>query len=175
MVARTRLTQFFENPADDPVEGIYVFPLPESAAIDHLWLRVGDRVIEGRIQEKEEARRTYAEAKRQGRKSALMEQQRPNLFTNAIAHIGAKERVRVTIEYQQTLVYDGGRYRLRFPLAVTPRYIPAGFDSGAIPDLPKAQEAIADDGAIVNPAYAIDTLGPINPVDIVVVIDSGVP
>src|SRR5438445_1875194 len=128
MIARTRLTQVFENPGADPVEGIYVFPLPENAAVDHLWLRVGDRVIEGRIQEKETARRTYDQAKREGRKAALMEQQRPNLFTNAIAHIGAQEQVRVTIEYQQTLAYDSGRYRLRFPLAVTPRYIPATLD-----------------------------------------------
>ena len=175
MVARTRLTQFFENPADDPVEGVYVFPLPESAAIDHLWLRVGDRVIEGRIQEKEEARRAYAEAKRQGRKAALMEQQRPNLFTNAIAHIGAKERVQVTIEYQQALVYDGGRYRLRFPLAVTPRYVASAADVTAIPDVPKTDEALGDDGPVVNPAYGDGCGGPTNAVDIAVVIDSGVP
>jgi Ca-activated chloride channel family protein len=176
MIARTRLTQLFENPGDDPVEGIYVFPLPESAAIDHLWLRVGERVIEGRIQEKEEARRTYAQAKRQGRKSALMEQQRPNLFTNAIAHIGAKERVAVTIEYQQTLAYDGGRYRMRFPLAVTPRYMAAAaIDTGAIPDVPKTDEALADDSPVVNPAYADGCGGPTNAVDIAVVIDSGVP
>src|SRR5207237_3647388 len=153
MIARTRLTQVFENPGADPIEGIYVFPLPENAALDHLWLRVGDRVIEGRIQEKETARRTYDQAKREGRKAALMEQQRPNLFTNAIAHIGAREQVRITIEYQQTLAYDNGRYRLRFPLAVTPRYIPAIHDTEAIPDLPKAQEPSADDGPIVNPAY----------------------
>ena len=174
MVARTRLTQLFENPGDDPVEGIYVFPLPESAAIDHLWLRVGTRVIEGRIQEKEEARRTYAQAKREGRKSALMEQQRPNLFTNAIAHIGPKERVEVTIEYQQTLVYDTGLYRLRFPLAVTPRYT-ASADTNAIPDVPKTDEALTDDSPVTNPAFADGCGGPTNAVDIAVVIDSGVP
>ena len=174
MIARTRLTQLFENPGDDPVEGIYVFPLPESAAIDHLWLRVGTRVIEGRIQEKEEARRTYAQAKREGRKSALMEQQRPNLFTNAIAHIGPKERVEVTIEYQQALVYDAGLYRLRFPLAVTPRYM-ASADTNAIPDVPKTDEALSDDSPATNPAFADGCGGPTNAVDIAVIIDSGVP
>ena len=52
MVARTRVSQVFQNPGNDFVEGVYVFPLPESAAVDHLWLRVGDREIEGLIQEK---------------------------------------------------------------------------------------------------------------------------
>ena len=175
MIARTRLTQLFENPGDEPVEGVYVFPLPESAAIDHLWLRVGTRVIEGRIQEKEEARRTYAQAKREGRKSALMEQQRPNLFTNAIAHIGPKERVEVTIEYQQALVYDNGLYRLRFPLAVTPRYMASAADTNAIPDVPKTDEALSDDSPVLNPAFGDGSGGLVNAVDIAVVIDSGVP
>jgi Ca-activated chloride channel homolog len=177
MVARTRITQIFQNPGDDSVEGIYVFPLPENAAVDHLWLRVGDRIIEGRIQEKAEARRTYEKAKQEGRKAALMEQQRPNLFTNAIAHIGAKENVVVTIEYQQALVYDSGRYRLRFPLAVTPRYMAAAAPAtGAIPDVPKTDEALGDPGPAMNPAYEDGGCGGFtNAVDIVVVIDSGVP
>src|SRR5438552_228927 len=97
------------------------------------------------------------------------------LFTTAIAHIGAKERVQVTIEYQQALVYDGGRYRLRFPLAVTPRYVASAADVSAIPDVPKTDEALGDDGAVVNPAYGDGCGGPTNAVDIAVVIDSGVP
>jgi len=125
VIARTRLTQVFHNPGDEFVEGIYVFPLPEKAAVDHLWMRIGERAIEGVIQEKEEARQTYEKAKSEGKKAALVEQQRPNLFTNSVAHIGPNEQVRVTIEYQQPLAYDNGEYRLRFPLAVTPRYVPA--------------------------------------------------
>src|SRR4029078_969078 len=85
---------------------------------------IGERLIEGMIQEKEEAPRTFEKAKSEGRKAALVEQQRPNLFTNSVAHIGPNEMVRVTIEYQQTLAYENGEYRLRFPLAVTPRYVP---------------------------------------------------
>ena len=131
MVARTRVSQTFHNPGTDHVECVYVFPLPENAAVDHLWLRIGDRVIEGQVKEKDEARRAYAQAKSAGKKAALVEQQRPNLFTNAVANIGPGEYVRVLIEYQQTVAPDNGVYRLRFPLAVTPRYEPAG---GAIPD-----------------------------------------
>ena len=80
MVARTRVAQVFHNPGSDFVEGVYVFPLPENAAVDHLWMRIGERAIEGVIQEKEEARRTYEKAKSDGKKAALVEQQRPNLL-----------------------------------------------------------------------------------------------
>src|SRR6185503_17266451 len=95
-------------------------------------------LIEGMIQEKEEARRTFERAKSEGRKAALVEQQRPNLFTNSVAHIGPNEIVRVTIEYQQALSPEGGRYRLRFPLAVTPRYLPATPPIEGLPQDPKA-------------------------------------
>src|SRR5258708_34464038 len=124
-VARTRLSQVFHNPGAEFAEGVYVFPLPENSAVANLWMRIGERTIEGQLQEKGEARRTYETAKREGRKAALVEQQRPNLFTNSVAHIGPGEQVRTTIEYQQTPAHSNGEYRLRFPLAITPRYVPA--------------------------------------------------
>jgi Ca-activated chloride channel family protein len=171
LVARTRVTQVFHNPGGDFVEGIYVFPLPEKAAVDRLAMQIGDRRIEGRIQEKEEARRTYEKAKVEGRKAALVEQQRPNLFTNSVAHIGPNDMVRISIEYQQTLAYENGEYRLRFPLAVTPRYVPASTTppSEGVPEAGKA----AEDSLAPHPAY--DCGGAVNPVDIVVAIDAGVP
>jgi Ca-activated chloride channel family protein len=153
MVARTRVTQVFHNPAAEFVEGIYVFPLPEKAAVDRMRMRIGERMIEGQVQEKEAARRTYERAKAEGRKAALVEQQRPNLFTNAVAHIGPDERIEIRIEYQQSLAYDDGRYRLRFPLAVTPRYRGEG----------------------VTPAQSPSGGALVNPVDIAVMVDAGVP
>ncbi len=175
IVARTRVSQVFHNPGAEFVEGVYVFPLPEKAAVDHLWMRIGERAIEGQIQEKEEAKRTYEKAKSEGRKAALVEQQRPNLFTNSVAHIGPNEQVRVTIEYQQTLAYDGGEYRLRFPLAITPRYVPVSAPAGTIPDVPKTAEAFAVDGPLQQASYSLDREGPVNPVDIAVTIDAGAP
>ncbi len=174
MVARTRVTQVFHNPGTAFVEGVYVFPLPERAAVDHLWMRIGDRVIEGQVQEKAEARRTFERAKSEGRKAALVEQQRPNLFTNTVAHIGPDERVEIRIEYQQALAYDNGEYRLRFPLAVTPRYLTPMKLRDPMPDEPKAREALAiDAGMLLQPAYF--PAGPGNPVDIAVTIDAGMP
>ena len=138
MIARTRVVQYFHHAGDDHVEGVYVFPLPENAAVDRLFIRIGEREIEGRIQEKAQARATYERAKSEGRKAALVEQLRPNLFTNSTAHIGPGERIVVSLEYQQMLAYDNGQYRLRFPLAVTPRYSPPGAmnteHAGSLPD-----------------------------------------
>ena len=174
MVARTKVSQAFQNAGSEFVEGIYVFPLPEKAAVDHLSMQVGTRVIEGEVREKADARRTYERAKSQGRKAALVEQQRPNLFTSSVAHIGPGETVRVTIEYQQALAYDGGQYKLRFPLAVTPRYVPAVAKANAIDG--EVVTPTSDDAPVLSPAYATARVGgPVNPVDIAVLIDAGVP
>lgn len=170
IIARTRVTQVFHNPGSDSVEGVYVFPLPEKAAVDRLWLRIGERVIEGRVQEKAEARRTYEKARGEGRKAALIEQQRPNLFTNSVAHIGADERIEIRIEYQQALAYENGEYRLRFPLATTPRYVPM---ADPMPGEPKALEAY-EPPALRHAVYEAPGRTFTNPVDIVVAIDAGV-
>jgi Ca-activated chloride channel family protein len=110
------------------------------------------------------------------KKAALVEQQRPNLFTNSVAHIGPGEYVRITLEYQQTLAFDNGEYRLRFPLAVTPRYVPATAARDEMPDVSKAAEADTVDGPLQQPAYESDGCGGLtNAVDIAVVVDAGVP
>ena len=127
-VARAKVTQRFLNPHRDWYEGVYVFPLPENAAVDRLRIKIGERVVEGEVQEKAQARQTYAEAKSEGRRAALLEQERPNIFTSSVANIAPGEEVRVEIEYQQTLRYDQGRYSLRFPMVVGPRYLPASMD-----------------------------------------------
>ena len=174
VVARTRVTQSFHNPGSEFVEGVYVFPLPEKAAVDHLEMRIGTRVIVGEIQEKDAARKTYEQAKSEGRKAALVEQQRPNLFTNSVAQIGPNEMVRITIEYQQTLGLESGVYRLRFPLAVTPRYVPMKAPVEALPEDAKALEA--SDAPLLQPAFeSAGATDLVNPVDIAVSIDAGVP
>jgi len=124
MTARTTVTQRFANPTTEWREGVYVFPLPEKAAVDHLDMKIGQRRIEGQIRERGEARAAYEQAKTEGRKATLVEQERPNVFTTSVAHIGPGEEVTVTIEYQETLRYDTGAFRLRFPMVVAPRYVP---------------------------------------------------
>jgi len=125
IVARTKLTQTFKNSGENWVDALYVFPLPENAAVDHLLMTIGARKIEGKIKEKSEAKQIYLEAKALGKKASLVAQQRPNMFSNSIANIGPGETIEVTIEYQQTLNFDRQQYSLRFPMTITPRYFPS--------------------------------------------------
>jgi len=124
IINRVSVTQSFSNTTDHWQEGIYVFPLPENAAVDHMRLRIGERIIEGQIKEKQEAKKTYQHAKKQGKQAALTEQERPNIFTTSVANIAPHKTVKVEIEYQQIVHYDNGAFSLRFPMVVGPRYIP---------------------------------------------------
>jgi Ca-activated chloride channel family protein len=185
MIARATVRQRFTNPSDEWVEGVYVFPLPDDAAVDHMRLVVGQRIIEGQIREREEARRTYESAKREGRKASLLEQERPNIFTASVANVGPRESVDVALEYQQTLRYDSGSFALRFPMVVGPRFIPgtpvAGAAAGgAAPIVPAGLGWALDTDAVpdashITPPVAPPTQGKVNPVSITVELDAGFP
>src|ERR1044072_5995098 len=122
---RGRVTQIFRNPTSDWVEAIYVYPLAEGGAVDTLKMVIGDRVVVGEIKERQAARIVYEQARQEGRKAALTEQERPNIFTNSVANIGPGETVLVQIEYQEPVRQSGSEFSLRVPLVVAPRYNPA--------------------------------------------------
>ena len=174
MVARVQVTQRFANPTAQWREGVYVFPLPDQAAVDHLTMRVGERVIEGQIKERTEARRTYENAKAEGRKTTLLEHERPNMFTTSVANIGPGEEIVVALEYEETLRYGDGAFRLRFPLAITPRYIP-----GAATDMTAASigwsQATAEvpDADRITPPFVPARDGHTNPVSITIDMNAG--
>ena len=130
LVARVRVRQEFRNEGGEWVEGVYVFPLPDKAAVDRMRLHIGDRYIEGEIREKEQAKREYEQAKQAGKKASLVQQQRANLFTTSVANVAPGELVVVEIEYLEDLRYEDGRFSIRFPMTLTPRYIPGQ----ALPD-----------------------------------------
>jgi Ca-activated chloride channel family protein len=123
-IIRTRVTQRFQNPSKGWVEGTYVFPLPENSAVDTLKMQIGDRFIEGEIKAREEARKIYEEAKAEGKKTALLEQQRPNIFTNQVANIGPGETIVVQIEYQSSVHQSGGEFSLGSRWSSRPATIP---------------------------------------------------
>ena len=176
MIARSTVTQHFGNPTDQWLEGTYVFPLPESSAVDTLLMKVGERVIVGEIEERAEAKKIYEKAKKEGKKASLLEQERPNIFTTSVANIGPGEIVSITIVYQESLNYSQGEFSLRFPMVVGPRYIPGstaieGFSgTGWSHDTDKVE-----DGSRITPPVADPSEGPINPVHIRVHIDAGFP
>ncbi|HTV25301.1 MAG TPA: VIT domain-containing protein, partial [Polyangiaceae bacterium] len=93
MIARARVEQVFENPSEEAVEAVYVFPLPDDAAVDGLTLTVGERRIVGEVREREDAQRQYERAANAGKKASLVSQERPNVFTTSVANIGPGEMV----------------------------------------------------------------------------------
>lgn len=123
-IVRATLIQTFTNPGKDWAHGTYGFPLPETAAVDRLRMVIGERVIEGEIKEKEEARQIFENAKQSGKKASLVKQQRENLFVTRVANIPPGESIRISIEYQHPVNKQGDIYSLRFPMTITPRYRP---------------------------------------------------
>jgi len=124
-IVRTMVKQTFHNTTGRCVEGLYVYPLPELSAVDTLKMTIGSRVIVGEIREREQARKEFEQAKSEGRKAALVEQQRPNVFTTSVSSVMPDEDAVIEIAYQEMARYENGEYRLRFPMVVAPRYTPA--------------------------------------------------
>jgi Ca-activated chloride channel family protein len=174
MVARATVHQEFVNQAATWAEAVYVFPLPEDAAVDHLRMRVGDRVIEGVIRERAAAKQAYEAARQEGRRASLVEQERPNIFTTSVANVPPGAAITVEIEYQHMVRYDAGEYRLRFPMVVGPRYIPGTpvsmSGTGWMPDTDQVPDA-----SRITPPVEDPSRGPINPVSLRIELDAGVP
>lgn len=120
-VSRVTVTQQFQNPSKTPIEAVYTFPLPADAAVDDMKMTLGDRTITGRIKRREEARRIYEAARANGQAAALLDQERPNIFTQSVANIMPGQNVSITLSYSNLLKYDDGAYELSFPMAVGPR------------------------------------------------------
>jgi Ca-activated chloride channel family protein len=174
-VARVHVRQSFVSPADRWLEGVYVFPLPESAAVDGYRMRIGERIVEGELREREAAKQAYAAAREAGRRAALLEQERPNLFTASVANIAPRDAIVVEVDYQQLARWDAGTFALRFPMVVGPRYVPRA--PGSSGEFAPAV-AVADADRIAPPVLRPESLpaGYVhNPVSIRIELEAGAP
>jgi Ca-activated chloride channel family protein len=172
-VARVRVVQSFSNTGGDWVEGLYVFPLSADAAVDELLMTVGERTIRGDIQEKSKAQANYAQARSEGKQASIVDQERPNMFSTAVANIAPNSTVSIEITYLETIPYRDARYTLRLPLALTPRYTPgAGLDPAA--PLAAANAAVAN-AAFGTSATPERVTAPRQNVDITVELAAGFP
>ncbi|MFV8750312.1 VIT domain-containing protein [Nannocystaceae bacterium ST9] len=131
-IAETEVVQVFSNPLDQPIEAVYMFPLHEHAAVDDYALTIGTRTIRGKIDTREQARATYEQAKQAGQTAGLLEQQRPNLFTQQVTNIAPGETIEVSLHVVQPLDQDEGRYTLTLPTVVGPRYVGDASDAAKI-------------------------------------------
>ena len=125
-IATVDVTQQYHNPYDAKIEAVYVFPLPHNAAVNEFVMTVGERKVRGIIREREEAQKIYAEAKSQGYVASLLTQERPNIFTQAVANIEPGKQIDINVRYFHTLEYQDGAYEFVFPMVVGPRFNPPG-------------------------------------------------
>ena len=177
-VAETLVTQRFENTSDEAIEAVYTFPLPHDGAVDDYWMRVADRHARGVLLKREDARDVYDKAKKDGKTAGLLDQERPNIFTQSIANIPPGGAVVVGMHIVQPLRPDDGLYTLALPTVVGPRYIPgqpqpdAGASSGT--GAATATDAVPDAARITPPVLArgFRTCGDL---EVTVAVDMGTP
>jgi Ca-activated chloride channel family protein len=158
-LGRVSVTQEFENPYSEKIEAVYTFPLPRMAAVDDMTMLVGDRVVAGKIKRREEARAIYNAARNRGQVASLLDQERPNIFTQHVANILPGNKVKITIRYVEVLKYEAGAYEFVFPMVVGPRYIPAG-----LPDASRIAPPVTPPGTRAGHDISIE-----------VALDAGVP
>jgi len=183
-IARVKVTQTFTNPTDDRIEAVYVFPLPHEAAVDDMTMVIGKRKIVGLVKRRAEARRIYEEALMAGQTAALLEQERPNIFTQSVGNIEPGQEVNIEISYVDVLRYDMGTYEFHFPMVVGPRFMPGapiaspgatppelqGKVSPPVPDTSRVPDASRISPPVLKPGFRTG-----HDVSLAVTLDAGVP
>ena len=122
VIAHVTVKQTYKNDGTRPIHARYVFPASTRAAVHGLRLTVGDQVVRAQIREREQAQREYKAAQKAGKNAALLEQQRPNVFTMDLANLMPGQRVVVELDYSELLVPTDGEYEFVYPTVVGPRY-----------------------------------------------------
>ncbi|MBT9587868.1 VWA domain-containing protein [bacterium] len=125
-----KLVQRFYNPYGQPLEAVYIFPLPGRAAVSSFVMQTEQRRVVGRLEERGEARRQYQQAISQGKQAALAEEERSEVFTMTVGNIPPGQFVEIELELDGPLSWSDGQAMFRFPLVVAPRYIPGTPYSG---------------------------------------------
>ena len=173
-LSRVTINQEFENPFKEKIEAVYTFPLPQNAAVDDMTMLVGDRTVRGKILRREQAEAVYEAAKNNGQTASLLNQERPNIFTQSVANILPGEQIKITISYVETLKYEDGSYEFVFPMVVGPRYVP-GSPAGAQGDGFAPDTERVPDGSRVTPQPAPEGMRAGHDVSLQISLDAGVP
>lgn len=154
LAAGVEVVQGFRNPFDVPLEATYIFPLPDRAAVTALRMEADDRVIEGTLKERGQARQDYSAAIAAGQRAAIAEEDRPDVFTMQVGNIMPGERVTIRLGLTQPLPHESSSTAtFRFPLVVAPRYIPGTplDDEAAGGGVAEDTEAVPDASRISPP------------------------
>ena len=129
-IADVTVNQVYVNTGKNPLEAIYTFPMSTRAAVYSMQMRIGDRRITAKIEEKKKARADYEKAKQEGKRASLLEQSRPNVFTMNVSNIMPGDTIEVELRYTELLVPEKGVYSFVYPTVVGPRYSSPKHDGG---------------------------------------------
>lgn len=173
-IARVTVRQQFHNPFPEKIEAVYVFPLSQDAAVDRMTMKIGARTIRGQIKERGEARAIYEKAKARGNVASLLDQERPNIFTQAVANIEPGQEVDIVISYSETLKWKDGEYEFSFPMVVGPRYMPGQPTGPATTGWAEPTTAVPDANKISPPVTPEGTRAG-HDISITVILDAGLP
>jgi Ca-activated chloride channel family protein len=173
-VSSVRVRQTFHNPLDRKIEALYVVPLPSEAAVHELAMTVGGRRIVGQVKPRDDARAAYEAARAAGHVAGLLDQERPNIFTQALANIEPGAQVDIELSYVETLRYDDGVFEFVFPMVVGPRYMPGSPSgkqgTGWAPDTTKVPDASRISPPVARPGWRAG-----HDIGLTVRIDAGLP
>ena len=128
-IVETVVTQRYRNDTDRVVEATYIFPLPADAAVSAMAIRYGTRTVHAAIVTRDAAVKRYEQAVAAGVGAGILDQDRPDVFTQAVSAIPAHGTVEVTLRYDSVATYHDGSWELALPLVIAPRYV-AGSASG---------------------------------------------
>jgi Ca-activated chloride channel family protein len=162
VIADVTIRQVYRNEGKNVLEAIYVFPASTKAAVYAMKMKIGEREIEAVIQEKQQARQMYQEARDQGKTATLLEQKRPNVFQMQVANILPGDNIVVELKYTELLVPESAVYQFVYPTVVGPRY--SNQSSSEAPE----------DGWVSNP-YLEEGKLPDYSFDLTVMLNAGIP
>ena len=161
-VATVIMTETFHNPYPEHLEAVYIFPLPGGADVNDFEMRVGNRVIRGKVEERGEARKQYQQAVDSGKRAAIMEKERDDVFTVQVGNIPPNEEITVKITYSERLpFFEDGAAELRLPLVVAPRYIPGqALDRNSVGDGVEQDTNLVPDASRISPPRLAEGFDP---------------
>ncbi|HPD58136.1 MAG TPA: VIT domain-containing protein [Smithellaceae bacterium] len=122
VIADVLVTQVYKNEGKKPLEAIYIFPASTRTAVYSMKMTIGKRIIEAQIKKREDAKKDYEQAKQEGKRASLLEQQRPNVFQMNVANIMPGDEIKVEMKYTELLVPTDRVYEFVYPTVVGPRY-----------------------------------------------------
>ena len=125
MSQRVTIEQTFVNLEARPIEAVYTFPLPESAAVCGFEVVTADRTLVGTVEEAEQATEQYEAAVSEGHGGFLMEQDRPDVFTVRVGNLKPRQAATIRLTYVCPLERVDKQIRVAFPTTVAPRYVTA--------------------------------------------------